>query len=925
VLKLQGHRTRVVALFLNPFNTLQLYSLSKDGLLVLWDVEEGKELFRVAGPRSVAHAAPSLVEEGVIYLACSVGLDSYKFAELYAGLGPRTVSEQQTREALGRELEASSTSLMSDEEAKCCLLGTGVYGPDGKEYLQDHSWSEEELRRRMDQVKLQAISHPMSMQVSPGGVRIYVDLKYIGHHKQANFRGLYTTKKFLFYCFAEHIGTISCQYHSKGPKLDPPMEIACVALHPQEDIVALGMDDGHIYFWRYSTLGEISTHLKESYHWHSQRCTSLQFTEDATYLISGGKEAVLVIWQLYTGRRHYIPALGATITRLAISPNSKHYAVSTAANCIHLINSVTSTIHKTIASIVRDKRKHLRDEPALVPALIEPREGFVVTEGAPGVLQFYNPITDRHGKSLVVARNLTNVINPLVATITQIGFTAQGNWLVTVDVRPLTPDKYEFITTLKFWKFSEGNQTYELVTQVTPPHEEITSLAVCPATGIVVTAGSEGKFMIWETVTLESDGSNRSVHSWRCRSVGYYRNRPAGACKFSRDGSILAISYGSVITLWNPNSLVLKKTLAFPVTDFDIRFLDFIAHTPFLVSANSSHLCVWNLLKLQIEWFTELTVIQSIQPDPVLPRFSVLIRQIPFCPSVFSPPTKEDEVKQQFEDTLEKYKNVILRRKFKKRPAHHAMNNVRTIDERLNINPNTATLPPAAKKRITEAFELPTGRSYLLTFEANSITPLAITELEYTPRTPLMYLPRGDDSRFQEHSDLPSLAYLHVTTVVIIGEPEFIKHCRDRSVSASKDVSKTARKSIFSEIYGELKEATQQLEDTVDDQHTSTLASKLSILESPSHLIPSVNILFPSFMKSMLTPSARVDKEQEVHDSETDSMDVEEEDASAQQTSTDALTESSVHQRELVPDFDIQKNSDYAALSKLISSMDLKG
>ena len=140
-----------------------------------------------------------------------------------------------------------------------------------------------------------------------------------------------------------------------------------------------------------------------------------------------------------------------------------------------------------------------------------------------------------------------------------------------------------------------------------------------------------------------------------------------------------------------------------------------------------------------------------------------------------------------------------------------------------------------------------------------------------------------------------------------------------------QDVSKTARKSIFSEIYGELKEATQQLEDTVDDQHTSTLASKLSILESPSHLIPSVNILFPSFMKSMLTPSARVDKEQEVHDSETDSMDVEEEDASAQQTSTDALTESSVHQRELVPDFDIQKNSDYAALSKLISSMDLKG
>jgi len=493
---------------------------------------------------------------------------------------------------------------------------------------------------------------------------------------------------------------------------------------------------------------------------------------------------------------------------------------------------------------------------------------------------------------------------------------------VTVDVRPLTPDKYEFITTLKFWKFSDVNQTYELVTQVTPPHEEITSLAVCPTSGMVVTAGTEGKFMIWETIRLDSDGSNRANQSWRCRSVGYYRNRPAGACRFSRDGSILAISYGSVITLWNPYTLVLKKTLAFPVTDFDIHSLDFIAHTPYLVSANNSHVCVWNLLKLQIEWFTELTVIQSVVVDPILPRFSVLIRQIPFCPSVFAPPPKEDEAREKLEEALTKYKNVIPRRK-KKRPPTHMPGNARTIDDKLHLksdNPSSA----ARKKRITAAFELPSGSSYLLTFEANSVNPLAVTLLDYSPRSPLLNLPRVDDSRFQENSDLPSLVYLHATTAVIIGEPDFIKYCRDRSVSASKDVSKTGRKSIFSEIYGELKEATQQLEDSVDDRQVSTLASKLSILESPSHLIPSVNILFPSFMESMLTPSTHVDKGEQDNQPATDSMDVEEDQSttSADQA-TDETVQRDVSQRELFADFDLQKNKDYAALASLVSSLNL--
>ena len=120
-----------------------------------------------------------------------------------------------------------------------------------------------------------------------------------------------------------------------------------------EDLAAVGMKDGTIRFWRFDT--QNSKSIKELYHWHSHQCRALQFTEDGIYLISGGEEAVLVIWQLQTGRRQFIPGLGTAISHISVSPNSKYYAVSTSGNCIHLINSVSSKIHKTIISIVHGK------------------------------------------------------------------------------------------------------------------------------------------------------------------------------------------------------------------------------------------------------------------------------------------------------------------------------------------------------------------------------------------------------------------------------------------------------------------------------------------------------------------------------------------------------------------------------------------
>jgi len=41
--------------------------------------------------------------------------------------------------------------------------------------------------------------------------------------------------------------------------------------------------------------------------------------------------------------------------------------------------------------------------------------------------------------------------------------------------------------------------------------------------------------------------------SWSCTSVGFYRQKPAGDVAFSEDGSVLAVAFKDVITLWDPD------------------------------------------------------------------------------------------------------------------------------------------------------------------------------------------------------------------------------------------------------------------------------------------------------------------------------------------------------------------------------------
>lgn len=54
-------------------------------------------------------------------------------------------------------------------------------------------------------------------------------------------------------------------------------------------------------------------------HWHAHPVGSLAFSSDSVFLLSGGAEGVLVMWQLESGQPSFLPRLGGPL--VGIHPN----------------------------------------------------------------------------------------------------------------------------------------------------------------------------------------------------------------------------------------------------------------------------------------------------------------------------------------------------------------------------------------------------------------------------------------------------------------------------------------------------------------------------------------------------------------------------------------------------------------------------
>lgn len=386
-------------------------------------------------------------------------------------------------------------------------------------------------------------------------------------------------------------------------------KFTCVACHPKEDCIASGHMDGKIRLWR--SFHDDRKYTYTCLHWHHDVVMDLAFTVSGTSLLSGGRECVLVEWRDGSEKnKEFLPRLGSTIEHISVSPAGDLLCTS------HSDNKIT-VIHRNLdASAVIQGL--VKDRSISTGLMIDPRTKALVLNGKPGHLQFYSLQGDKQLYNLdIIQQEYINDDGLIQIELTKAAFDCSGTWLATVEQRQ--EDETEFELQLKLWTYSKKTQGFVLNTKITMPHDHpITALRFNNAENhekpTLVTASRDGHFKVW-VLADDSDIYKKAI-GWTCDFVGSYHKYQATNCCFSEDGSLLAVSFEEIVTIWDSETWELKCT--FCQRAGKIRHLCFGRMTCskyLLGTTENAILCCWNLLSCSLQWSAKLNV-SVLEPDP---------------------------------------------------------------------------------------------------------------------------------------------------------------------------------------------------------------------------------------------------------------------------------------------------------------------
>ncbi|CAH3175366.1 unnamed protein product [Porites evermanni] len=572
VRELRGHVGKVADFKINPKNHLQLVSCSSEGEVIYWDYTDGRILKR------------------------------YKFSGFTLGglfLHP-----------------AHNESVFLIIIKKDPTKGMFIFKLQGTGYQQKEEKKEQKRKLKNPDPEECSVGvfDPRSCKKA-AHAKLNIFLETSGNSKQTTINGegnllasVLGRSLHLWSFTSERLNSFTYKF----------ARFTCASFHPSEACVAAGEGIGKIILWQ--GLDQLESPATMVLHWHPHPVSDVVFTNDGSNLLSVGEEGVLVRWQWKTHEQQFLPRLGAPIHHVTVSPDDSLTAISQKDNIIRVICNTENKVKRTIQGLRQIDNLHMG-------IVFDPRSKALVTGNMPGILQFYMPTTDHHALSLdVVKQNYVpgkqGKRGALVYTkIDHVAFNDDGEWLATVERRDDHKTAREL--RLKFWEYNKHGQNYEVNTCVDPPHEQkIVALQFQPQkrkdpdiTQLAVTAGADGKFKIWVLGEERLGRSNR--RSWSCQSVGFYDDTPCQDAAFSQDGSLLAVAYSQTITLWTPETNEMRKTLALPYPEEEIKSIKFgnNSSSQYLISITNQYLTVWNLLSCSVWWSVEAPV-TSLATDP---------------------------------------------------------------------------------------------------------------------------------------------------------------------------------------------------------------------------------------------------------------------------------------------------------------------
>ncbi|KUI70680.1 U3 small nucleolar RNA-associated protein 17 [Cytospora mali] len=348
--------------------------------------------------------------------------------------------------------------------------------------------------------------------------------------------------------------------------------------------IAIGCVRGGIYIYS-DLLSQLRAKLRKGIevpkkqHWHQRAVHSVAWSNDGNYLISGGSESVLVLWQLDTGKLDFLPHLAASIENIVVSPSGSSYAVHMDDNTTMVLSTAEmkpTTYVSGLQSLVFEAKtskdalvgrvfEGLKEINAPLAAAIDPRDPshLLICVGTsqqasrtgplpvtPFLQRFDLESFQSISKQPLARTNTTELYttpqgHPIVEPrACRLAFSYDGKWLATVDewepperdVTSLTEgstaaaqeyarERREIY--LKFWATKEDGTTMDLSSRINGPHstrqsEDVFGIAADKVSNKFATVGEDGFVRIWAPALRERDGlvttapNGQSLVGWSC-------------------------------------------------------------------------------------------------------------------------------------------------------------------------------------------------------------------------------------------------------------------------------------------------------------------------------------------------------------------------------------------------------------------------
>ncbi|EPT01493.1 hypothetical protein FOMPIDRAFT_1120096 [Fomitopsis schrenkii] len=428
-------------------------------------------------------------------------------------------------------------------------------------------------------------------------------------------------------------------------KFVSPQPLTCLAFHPTEDYFATGDVRGIIRLWYCLDAGLTKasgvqrTAQTTTMHWHSHAVSSVAFTANGAYLLSGGEESVLVIWQLHTAEKEFVPRVGAPISHVALSRNvegEEEYLLALADASFVFVRSGTLKISRSIARI--------RIDPAIaysrpsasssVPLAFHSQSSTIIIPSShPSSLQVCNPRTSQLVSELEVSssnrvgRTFEEQSQP--SRVEHAVVSDDGEWLATVDYRePTGPFHVE--VHLKIWWWDHKSESWILNTRIERPHAltRVSALAFRPKVSehedlFLITVGGDGNIKSWG-IRTQKVKSGIAEAFWVARSILRYRSEVPTHVSWSADGSLFAVSVGPHVALYDGNTNTLHQVLT--CSDCQHATAAHFVGTSSRCIAVVGHndVMVWDLLTRSLRWrYVSPHLIDRVVVHPTDESFAV--------------------------------------------------------------------------------------------------------------------------------------------------------------------------------------------------------------------------------------------------------------------------------------------------------------